>query len=387
VPDIELHNVSKSFEGGKVMAMDHVNLTIHHGEYVFLLGPSGCGKTTTLRVISGLEQPDEGEVLIDGQDVKHLLPEDRGMGFVFQHFEIFPFMTVWENTVYGLEVRGFADDAIIEQGEKALKMVGLLDYADLYPSGFGNPGMQRLGIARAIATGAKFLVMDEPLGSLDPKSRLVFRHELRDLVKSLGLTAIHVTHDQDEALAIGDQLIIMRQGRILQEGTPEYLYNNPDTIFVANFVGEMNFLEGFIYPDSRDDQYFIRLRIRGPKLYASKTRAKESDFQVDQRVLIAFRFEDVYVFPENFDFEDPRYEQTKAELIFVPARLVTMRFIGKTTRFIAELSNGDQVQAIKPGTFRHQLVPGDNILLGIHPEDIITFKPPEHELANELALS
>src|SRR4030042_2365446 len=143
MPDIELRNVNKTFKGN-VIAMENLNLKIKNGEYVFLLVPSGCGKTTTLRVISGLEQPDNGEVLIDHKDVKKLLPEDRGMGFVFQHFEIFPFMTVWENCIYGLKVRGFSDEVLIEQGEKALKTVGLLDYADEYPTVFGNPGLQRL---------------------------------------------------------------------------------------------------------------------------------------------------------------------------------------------------------------------------------------------------
>ncbi len=386
MPDIELRNVSKAYGGGKIVAMDDVSLSIKHGEYVFLLGPSGCGKTTTLRVIAGLEQPDRGDVLIDNKDVKLQLPEDRGMGFVFQHFEIFLFMTVWENCVYGLEVRGYEDDYIIEHGERALKTVGLLDYADDYPNTFGNPGLQRLGIARAIATGAKVLIMDEPLGSLDPKARLSFRHELRDLVKKIGLTAIQVTHDQDEALAIGDKIIVMRQGRILQVGTPRELYTLPKSLFVANFIGEMNFLEGFIYPNALGNNFLIRLEMRGPKLYASKEHAISPDYAIDQRVVIAFRFEDVYVFPQNFDFSKPSHEQMEQALNFIPAKLYSVRFVGKTTRFVAKFASGEIIQATKPGTFPHALSPGDPVLLGIHPHDLITFEHP-NDLKREIDLS
>ena len=165
MPDIELINVTKMFDEGNVLAVDNISFTINDGDYVFLLGPSGCGKTTTLRIIAGLEKPTKGIVLIDGKDVEGIPPEDRDMGFIFQHFEIFDHLTVWENVTFGLEMRGYNDDFIIERAKKALSTVDLLQYADEYPSMFGNPGLQKLGIARAIATGAKILIMDEPLGS------------------------------------------------------------------------------------------------------------------------------------------------------------------------------------------------------------------------------
>ncbi|MEJ2249228.1 MAG: ABC transporter ATP-binding protein, partial [Candidatus Lokiarchaeota archaeon] len=238
--------MTKRFDEGRVLAVDNISLTIEDGDYLFLLGPSGCGKTTTLRMIAGLESPTKGEVLIDGKNMEGIPPEDRDMGFIFQHFEIFNHMTVWENVTFGLEMRGYNDDYIIKQAEKALNVVDLLKYADELPTIFGNPGMQKLGIARAIATGAKILIMDEPLGSLDPKVSKVFRHELRKLVKDLNLTAIHVTHNQEEALAIADKIVLMRGGQILQLGTPYDLYENPNEIFVANFLGETNFLQGFV---------------------------------------------------------------------------------------------------------------------------------------------
>ena len=216
IPSIELVNVTKTFNEGQVLAVDNISLKIDDGDYVFLLGPTGCGKTTTLRMIAGLEDPTKGEVLIDGNKVRGIPPENRDMGFIFQHFEIFEHLTVWENVTFGLEMRGYEDDYIIKETEKALNTVGLLDYADEYPNIFGNPGLQKLGIARAIATGAKILIMDEPLGSLDPKVSKVFRHELRNLIKDLGLTAIHVTQNQEEAMTIADKIIIMRAGKILQ---------------------------------------------------------------------------------------------------------------------------------------------------------------------------
>ncbi|MHA1733067.1 MAG: ABC transporter ATP-binding protein [Promethearchaeota archaeon] len=383
MPDIELKGVMKTFDEGRVVAVDGVSLKITDGEFVFLLGPSGCGKTTTLRIISGLETPDSGEVLIDGRDVRELPPWERGMGFVFQHFEIFPHMTVWENAVYGLEVRGYSDEYTIQKGEEALKMVGLLDYADEYPDKFGNPGLQRLGIARAIATGARVLIMDEPLGSLDPKVRLTFRHELRRLVKSLGLTAIQVTHDQDEALSIGDRIFVMRKGRILQEGSPEVVYNFPRTIFVANFIGEMNFLQGFVFPGGQGDNYLIQLRMHGPRVRAAKARAISAEYQTDQLVVCSVRFENVHVFPPGFDFDHPENANIKDELNIFPVTLESQRFIGKATRFIAKLENGDLIEAVHPGAFKTELAPREKFHVGIHPNDIITFKHPknlEHEL-------
>ena len=152
IPSIELVNVTKTFNEEKVLAVDNISLEIEDGDYVFLLGPTGCGKTTTLRMIAGLEKPTKGKVLIDGKDIEGIPPEDRDMGFIFQHFEIFDHLTVWENVTFGLEMRGYNDEYIIQEAEKALNTVGLSEYSDEYPSIFGNPGTQKLGIARAIAT-------------------------------------------------------------------------------------------------------------------------------------------------------------------------------------------------------------------------------------------
>lgn len=380
MPDIELFNVTKTFDEGKVLAVDDISLKIDDGDYVFLLGPSGCGKTTTLRMIAGLEDPTKGKVLINGKNVKGVPPHDRDMGFIFQHFEIFEHLTVWENVTFGLEMRGYPDDYIIKQAEKALKVVDLLKYADEYPQIFGNPGLQKLGIARAIATGAKILIMDEPLGSLDPKVSKVFRHELRNLIKDLGLTAIHVTHNQEEAMAIADKIIVMRAGKILQMGAPYDLYENPLSIFVANFLGETNFLQGFILKLLENKTMQVWLRLGGPKIKCNNDR---NLFDLDDNVVIAFRFEDIYLFRKDYNFERSPYDWS--DMQFFPVTLQTSRFIGATKRFYLTLDSGDTLIVIKPGIFEENFKPGEELIASIHKDDIHVFRTPKN-LLNELSL-
>ncbi|MFX1392169.1 MAG: ABC transporter ATP-binding protein [Promethearchaeota archaeon] len=380
MPYLELIDITKTFDEGKVLAVNNISLKFNDGEYVFLIGPSGCGKTTTLRIIAGLEIPTKGKVLIDGKDVEGILPEDRDMGFIFQHFEIFVHMTVWENVTFGLEMRGYNEEYIIEKAEWALKMVDLLDYADDYPSIFGNPGMQKLGIARAIATGAKILIMDEPLGSLDPKVSKVFRYDLRNLIKDLGLTAIHVTHNQEEAMAIADKIILMRAGRILQMGTPYELYENPRTIFVANFLGETNFLQGFVLKISKNEEMKVWMRLGGPKIICNNFGHK---FNLDDNIVIGFRFEDVYLFPKDYNFDKSPYDWSKMQ--FFEATLENTRFIGATKRFYLTLDNGDNFLSVKPGTFEESFNPGDSLIVGIHIDDIHIFPAPK-DLIHELSL-
>ena len=381
MPSIELVNVTKTFNEGKVLAVDNISIEIEDGDYVFLLGPTGCGKTTTLRMIAGLEKPTKGKVLIDGKDVAGIPPEDRDMGFIFQHFEIFDHLTVWENVTFGLEMRGLDDKFIIQEAEKALKTVELLDYADEYPSVFGNPGLQKLAIARAIATGAKILIMDEPLGSLDPKVSKEFRHELRNLIKDLGLTAIHVTHNQEEAMAIADKIIVMRTGKLLQMGSPYDLYEDPNSIFVANFLGETNFLQGFVLSLHNNEEMKIWIRLGGPKIICNNYR---SYFNLDDNIIISFRFEDVYLFPMDYKFEESPYDWSKVQ--FFEALLESSRFVGATKRFYLILDNGDKFISIKPGTFEESFILGEKLTIGIHQDDIHVFKAPK-DLLHELSLS
>ncbi len=256
----------------------------------------------------------------------------------------------------------------------------MLEHADDYPSVFGNPGLQKLGIARAIATGAKILIMDEPLGSLDPKVSKVFRHELRNLIKDLGLTAIHVTHNQEEAMAIADKIIVMRAGKILQMGTPYDLYENPNSIFVANFLGETNFLQGFVLKLLDEQEMRVWTRLGGPKLTCNNYK---NHFNLDDNVILAFRFEVVYVFPLDYEFEKSPHDWSKFQLFH--AFLEASRFIGETKRFYITLDNSDKFISIKPGIFEENFKPGEELIVGIHQDDMYLFPAPEN-LLNELSL-
>jgi ABC-type Fe3+/spermidine/putrescine transport system ATPase subunit len=278
-------------------------------------------------------------------------------------------------------MRGYPDDYIVKEAEKALKTVDLMQYADEFPSMFGNPGLQKLGIARAIATGAKILIMDEPLGSLDPKVSKVFRHELRNLIKDLGLTAIHVTHNQQEAMSIADKIIIMRAGKLLQMGSPFELYENPNSIFVANFLGETNFLQGFVLKLLESEEMEINIRLGGPRINTYNLRRF---FNLDDNIVIAFRYEDVYLFPEDYDFKSSQYDWSKIQLF--EAILEVSRFIGATKRFYLILDNGDKFISIKPGNFEENFIQGQKLVIGIHQDDIHVFKAPENILF-ELSLS
>ena len=223
--------------------------------------------------------------------------------------------------------------------------------------------------------------MDEPLGSLDPKVSKVFRHELRNLIKDLGLTAIHVTHNQEEAMAIADKIIIMRSGQILQMGTPYELYENPNSIFVANFLGETNFLQGFVLKLLEDSKMNIWIRLGGPKIICNNFNNK---FILDDNIIISFRYEDVYLFPVDYDFDHSTYDWSKMQIF--KANLEAARFVGATKRFYLMLDCGDRFLSIKPGNFEENFIVGEDIMVGLDIDDIHAFKTPEN-LLNELSLT
>src|SRR5512136_563419 len=257
MPDVRVENVTKRF--GKLLAVNNVSLHVRDKEYFALLGPSGCGKTTLLRLIAGLIRPDEGEIYIGDKLVNDVPPEDRDVGFVFQTFALFPHMTAWSNVTYGPKVKDYNAKQAETIGHEVLEMVKLNERLDAYPSELSGGMMQRIAVARALAAGAKILLLDEPLGQLDAKVRNELRYEIRRMAKDLGLTAIHVTHDQSEAMAISDRIAVMKKGRIVQIGTPNELYMKPNSIFVAHFIGESNFLEGYVIsPNGKESAIELR---------------------------------------------------------------------------------------------------------------------------------
>ena len=241
---IEFRDVSKRY--GNLLANDHLGLTIRRGELMTLLGPSGCGKTTALRCLTGYVRPDEGRLFIDGTDVTDLPTHQRELGMVFQNFALFPHMTVHDNVGFPLMIRNAPKPERDERVAQALRLVRLEGYAHHYPRQLSGGQQQRVGLARALVYRPKVLLLDEPLSNLDAKLREEMRFEIKEVVTRLGITAVYVTHDQAEALALSDRVAIMNRGRLEQVGTPEEIYEQPQSRFVAEFIGLSNFLEGHV---------------------------------------------------------------------------------------------------------------------------------------------
>jgi ABC-type Fe3+/spermidine/putrescine transport system ATPase subunit len=241
-PFVELRHVSKRF--GQHLAIDNASLSLSSGCFITLLGPSGCGKTTLLRMIGGLEQPDEGDIVIGGRLASSYCAAERPTRMVFQSYALFPHMTVARNVGYGLRMRGLGTRDVASRVAQQLELVGLSDKASRYPSELSGGQQQRVALARALVTKPAILLLDEPLAALDLKLRQRMQAELKSLQRAAGITFIYVTHDQHEALALSDEVVVMQSGRIVQRGTPTEIYRRPVNRFVADFVGEATMIAG-----------------------------------------------------------------------------------------------------------------------------------------------
>lgn len=239
---VELKNIKKVFDD--TVVVDNFNLTVDKGEFVTFLGPSGCGKTTTLRMIAGFEFPTEGEILLNGQDISHLPPNNRPINTVFQRYALFPHLNVYDNVAFGLNLKRLPKSEIDEKVRKVLEVVDLEGFEKRRISTLSGGQQQRIAIARAIVNEPDILLLDEPLGALDLKMRKEMQLELKSMHERLGITFIYVTHDQEEALTMSDKVVVMSDGMIQQIGTPEEIYNEPRNAFVADFIGESNIFEG-----------------------------------------------------------------------------------------------------------------------------------------------
>ena len=237
---LEIKNVDKFY--GKFHALKNINLNIEKGEFISFLGPSGCGKTTLLRTISGLEELNSGHIFLKGKDISNLHPSKRNFSIVFQSYALFPNMTVWENIAYGLKNKKVPKDIIKNKVLEVLEMVGLAGISGKYPNEMSGGQQQRVALARAIALEPDVLLLDEPLSALDAKVREKLRNDIKMLQKKLNLTTIMVTHDQEEALSVSDKIMVMESGKIMQVGTPREIYEKPQSLFVADFIGKINFL-------------------------------------------------------------------------------------------------------------------------------------------------
>ena len=240
---VELKNINKNF--GDYKASDNVNFGVEKGKLIGLLGPSGSGKTTILRMIAGLETPDSGDIIIDGVRVNDLAASKRGIGFVFQNYALFRYMTVYDNIAFGLRVQKADKKKIDERVRELIKLIGLEGLEKRYPSQLSGGKRQRVAFARALAPNPQLLLLDEPFAAIDAKVRKELRSWLREMIEKLGVTSIFVTHDQDEAIEVADEIIITNKGRIEQTGTPIEIYHNPKTAFTASFFGETTFVDDY----------------------------------------------------------------------------------------------------------------------------------------------
>jgi ABC-type Fe3+/spermidine/putrescine transport system ATPase subunit len=365
LPDVEIRNVTKRF--GKLLAVNNVSLHVHDKEYFALLGPSGCGKTTLLRLIAGLIKPDEGEIYIGEKLVNDVPPEDRDVGFVFQTFALFPHMNAWNNVTYGPRVKGFNMKEASTIGHEVLEMVKLHERIDAFPNELSGGMMQRIAVARALAAGAKLLLLDEPLGQLDAKVRNELRYDIRKMAKDLGLTAIHVTHDQSEAMAISDRIAVMKKGSVRQVGTPSELYMAPQNVFVANFIGESNFLEGYI-TDVGSQKMTIELR-GGIRVQIVNNKAKRGE-----RVVLAIR-------PEIFVFEKNRSDTNS-----IRGKIERVTFEGTNIRYEVRLENEDVVVIVKPSMIEEWFNMDEKVTVSFAPDKAHIFPYPEAGLKEEIAV-
>lgn len=238
---ITLKNIEKYF--GKSKVLDNINIDIEKGEFVSLLGPSGCGKTTLLRIISGLESKNSGEIYVDGKEISKVSPAKRNIGIVFQNYVLFPNLTVYENIAYGLVNKKLKKEEIEKKVNNILDKIDLKHIKHKYPKQLSGGQQQRVALARAVVLSPKILLLDEPLSALDAKVRETLRKEIKALQKDLGITTIMVTHDQEEALTMSDKIVVINEGEIMQIGAPEEVYKNPANNFTADFIGAINIVE------------------------------------------------------------------------------------------------------------------------------------------------
>jgi putative spermidine/putrescine transport system ATP-binding protein len=292
--EVVLNHVKKKFGGS--LAVKDMDIRIEKGELVSFLGPSGCGKSTTLRMVAGFLQPDEGKIFIGGKDVTRIPANKRDTALVFQNYALFPHMTIFDNVAFGLKMRKLSKDEIRTRVNEALEMVHLENYSERYPRQLSGGQQQRVALARAIVVKPRLLLLDEPLSNLDAKLRIAMRNQIRELQQKLDLTAIFVTHDQEEALVLSDRIVVLEQGSIRQIGSPQEVFDTPKTHFVADFVGIRNFFDGYfennrfitksgltIITNSTDNQDSKMIGIRSnmivinpnnPDLYENKAMVK-----------------------------------------------------------------------------------------------------------------
>ncbi|MCZ7836107.1 spermidine/putrescine ABC transporter ATP-binding protein PotA [Atlantibacter hermannii] len=324
-PLVQLAGIQKGFDGKNVIT--DLSLTINNGEFLTLLGPSGCGKTTVLRLIAGLETVDSGQIILDGQEITDVPAEHRHVNTVFQSYALFPHMTVFENVAFGLRMQKTPSSEITPRVMDALKMVQLDSFATRKPHQLSGGQQQRVAIARAVVNKPRLLLLDESLSALDYKLRKQMQNELKALQRKLGITFVFVTHDQEEALTMSDRIVVMRDGRIEQDGTPREIYEEPKNLFVASFIGEINIFDATVM--ERVDDQRVRARVEGRECFIYVNFPVSAGQQL--KVLLR---------PEDLRVEEINDASEAEGLIgFVRER----NYKGMTLESVVELENGKMV--------------------------------------------
>ncbi len=376
MPEIKFINVSKHYNKGQVKAIDKLNLTIHDGEYLSLLGPSGCGKTTTLRMISGLTLPTSGTILWDGKPIEHLSAAERDVGYVFQQFAIFPHLNVWENIAFGAQVRENPSDLIEQIVSEKMAVVGLSDKANRFPDSLDAADLQRIGIARVLATGAQTLLLDEPMGALDHKIREKFQDELAGIVKKLDLTAIHVTHDQSEAMAISDRIGVMKKGKMIQLGSPNDLLFNPSQIFAAHFIGESDFIEGVV---ANIDGNSIKVDLIGDEsIIIPRNGQVRINPMINEKVVVGLRRE----FSNIINYSEDLVGKENV----ITGTIQSDRFLGEKRRTVVNIDFGRSLE-IKRKPLERSYSKGDKVMISVPIGNAFLFSNPSHGLEDALSVT
>lgn len=316
-PVLDLRNITKRF--GSLMAVNKVSFSLDRGRLVTFLGPSGCGKTTLLRVVSGFAEPDEGEVILDGENVTRKPPNARDTAMVFQNYALFPHMTVAQNIGFGMRIRKQSKDKIENEVKRLLALVKMEGLGERKPHELSGGQQQRVALARALSLHPKILLLDEPLSNLDANLRVNMREEIRRLQRRLGLTIIFVTHDQEEAMSISDLLVVMDQGVVKQVGSPTEIYEKPADEFVANFIGHINFFSGEVIGLSEDD---MSLQIAQGRL---KVTRPSFPVAIGDKVKLVVR-------PESINLVDAGKELVGIENV-IEGRIEVAMYIGSIIRY------------------------------------------------------
>ncbi len=324
--DLDLVGIQKRYPG--FTAVEELDLKIPAGSFFALLGPSGCGKTTTLRMVAGLEDPTEGKIMIGGKDVTGDKPHKRPVNTVFQSYALFPHMTILENVAFGLRRRSIGDP--VGKAHEALRLVELDHIADRKPAQLSGGQQQRVALARAVVNRPALLLLDEPLGALDLKLRRQMQHELKQIQQEVGLTFLHVTHDQEEAMTMADTVAVMNKGRIEQMGAPEELYELPRTVFVANFLGKSNLFSVDVVEGS--DQA-IHTDLLGTRITVPRSRSERDSGSIT-----------IGVRPEKLRLHRQAPVDLTGQNVLGPGRITDVSFIGVSTEYTVEVPGAGTVE-------------------------------------------